>query len=374
LILLIGFHVSKRLFSVVANASRLANLVYFQIGIIMAFIPSDTRFNLQWHLLNNTPGEYDLNVVDVWDDYTGAGVRVVALDLGFDYTHPDYDNYRTDLDWDFENNDSVALPDPDENDSHGTPVLGIIGAAQDGQGTVGIAFGADIIGYKTDFSRDEVEAAIELATTAGHDIISMSYGEGNNVFVRRDTLVDAAETAAETGRGGLGLIMVKSAGNSRRDADNIFREETTAEALENARYTIVVAGVSDTGELPPIANQLGPDVSANKSSSPGANILTTAFYGRDGNSVQTTYITGSQGFSPNDYTGFSGTSAAAPQVAGVIALILEANPNLGWRDVQDIIAYSSLQIGSQVGALAEGEEQATQLNGLGFKFQVQRLN
>lgn len=339
----------------------------------MAFIPNDPLFTTQWHLLNSTPGEYDLNVVDVWDDYDGSGIRVVALDRGFDYTHSDYDNYRTDLDWDFEDGDSIALPDPDPDltddvqvDAHGTPVLGIIGAAQDGEGTVGIAFGAEIIGYKTDWSRDEVEAAINMATTDNHDVITMSYGESENVFIPRDGLVDAAENAAENGRDGKGLIIVKSAGNSRRDPDGFYREETTAEALENSRHTIVVAGVSDAGELPPVLWQNGdPDANngANKSSSPGANILTTAFYGREGNSVQTTDITGAQGYSSNDYTGFSGTSAAAPQVAGVIALILDANPNLGWRDVQDIIAYSSRHIGSEVGDQAEGEEQATQLDG-----------
>ncbi|MBJ6373417.1 S8 family serine peptidase [Sedimentitalea arenosa] len=338
----------------------------------MAFIPSDTRFPLQWHLLNTTPGEYDLNVVDVWDDYDGSGIIVAGLDAGFDYNHPDYDNYRTDLDWDFENNDSIALPEPDPDltddtdvDAHGTPILGIVGAAQDGVGTVGIAFGAELVGYKTDWSRDEVEAAIERATRDNLDIITMSYGEGSgNMFVHRDDLVDAAETAAEDGRDGKGLIIVKSAGNSRRDANNAFREETTGEALENSRHTVVVAGVSDEGELPPIANQIGdPSDSENKSSSPGANILTTAFYGREGDSVQTTDITGAQGYSSGDYTGFTGTSAAAPQVAGVIALILDANPTLGWRDVQDIIAYSSRHIGSTMGAAPIGEEQGTQPNG-----------
>lgn len=339
----------------------------------MAFIPNDTLFANQWHLLNNTPGEYDLRVVDVWDDYDGSGVRVAVLDRGFDYNHPEFANYRTDLDWDFRDNDGQPLPafdfdltDDNNVDSHGTPSLGIVGAAQDGVGTVGIAFGAQTVGYRTDWTRSQVEDAIELATTDNHDIITMSFGEGSRVFQDRTGLVDAAEAGAENGRDGLGLVIVKSAGNSRRDKDIIYREETTAEALENSRHTIVVAGVSDEGELPPIADQFGlPEGTngVNKSSSPGANILTTAFYGRAGDNVQTTDISGTQGYASGDYTGFTGTSAAAPQVAGVIALILEANPNLGWRDVQDIIAYSSRHIGSEVGAVAEGEEQGTQSNG-----------
>ena len=50
-----------------------------------------------------------------------------------------------------------------------------------------------------------------------------------------------------------------------------------------------------------------------------------------------------------DYTAFNGTSAAAPVVSGVVALMLQANPFLGWRDVQTILAYSARHVGSQIG-------------------------
>ena len=54
---------------------------------------------------------------------------------------------------------------------------------------------------------------------------------------------------------------------------------------------------------------------------------------------------------PVDYTStFNGTSAATPTVAGVIALMLEANPNLGWRDVENILARSASHTGSALGA------------------------
>jgi subtilisin family serine protease len=59
-----------------------------------------------------------------------------------------------------------------------------------------------------------------------------------------------------------------------------------------------------------------------------------------GLSVTTTDLLGSEGMSSSDCTStFSGTSAAAPMAAGAVALMLDANPALGWRDVQVAYAY-----------------------------------
>jgi subtilisin family serine protease len=50
---------------------------------------------------------------------------------------------------------------------------------------------------------------------------------------------------------------------------------------------------------------------------------------------------GNYGYGSGDYVTMSGTSYSAPTVAGVIALMLQANPNLGFRDAQEILAYSA---------------------------------
>jgi hypothetical protein len=69
------------------------------------FIPSDALFSDQWHLnntgqLGGTPG-IDINVTAVWDDYTGAGIRVGVVDDGVEYTHHDLDaNYDPSLQYD----------------------------------------------------------------------------------------------------------------------------------------------------------------------------------------------------------------------------------------------------------------------------------
>ena len=103
-------------------------------------LPTDPLLNSQWHLGNSVAGLYDLNVRGVWNPaegpaYTGAGIRTLVVDDGFDYTHPDFDNYDQSLDFDFDalNNGSNGDHDLDPfglaGDAHGTAVAGMIRAA-----------------------------------------------------------------------------------------------------------------------------------------------------------------------------------------------------------------------------------------------------
>ena len=83
-------------------------------------------------------------------------------------------------------------------------------------------------------------------------------------------------------------------------------------------------------------------------STPGASTTVSAFGGFD---TFTTDRTGADGYEDGDFnSSFAGTSAAAPIVSGIVALMLEANSDLGWRDVQTILAYSARQVGSEVEA------------------------
>jgi subtilisin family serine protease len=89
------------------------------------YIPSDTLFGDQWHLLNTgqSGGQLgiDINVSDVWNDYTGAGVRVGVVDDGIERTHVDLDgNYNANGQYDYSGNDSD--PFPGSNDFTGPPL------------------------------------------------------------------------------------------------------------------------------------------------------------------------------------------------------------------------------------------------------------
>src|SRR5262249_54287743 len=138
-----------------------------------------------------------------------------------------------------------------------------------------------------------------------------------------------------TGRGGKGTVFTVSNGNSRQELGDGNNAE-----LQNSRYVIAVAAMAHDGTFAVY-------------SSPGANLMITAPAGNfEPEDVIATDITGDFGFNGEllpkinnkDYTSFNGTSAAAPFVAGVVALMLEANPNLTPRDVAWILAHTGQQI------------------------------
>ena len=357
------------------------------VSLAMA-LPSDPLFANQWHLNNTTAGLLDLNLTSVWDsggvNYTGAGVEVAVIDDGLQYTHHDLDGfYSTVKDWDFADNDGD--PSGTSTDDHGTAVAGIIGANRDANGTVGIAYEATLVGFRVTTSGSfpslldtfvsQITSAIDNASgqtqTGGVDrtvdLVNISLGSqisGNwfDLLQPTPSLMDdlntAIDTAAASGRGGLGLIMVKSAGNGRSDG-----ADANASSWNANIHTITVAAVNQNGGVSAYSN-------------PGAANLISGFGSPAAGEVVTTDRLGNAGSSPSDYRfDFNGTSAAAPMVTGVVALMLEANHQLGWRDVQDILSASARHVGSAVGSGPSGNEDyawafngASHWNGGGMHF------
>ncbi len=282
--------------------------------------PNDPSLSRQWHLSA-------INADQVWSDYTGKGVTVGIVDDGVDYLHPDLDgNYRTDRDYDAVGRDQDAYPSS-SGDKHGTSVAGIIGAEIDnGTGGVGVAPEASLVGFRVGFGSGSSGSALvdALSRQVSVDVSNNSWAyttpfQDNFNNASFSSMAASINNAVTNGRDGLGTVFVFAAANYRSSGDDVNYHN-----FQNSPDTIAVGALSSSGTYASYSN-------------PGAALLISA----PGQGLYTTDRVGSAGYSSSDYTYFSGTSAAAPVVSGVVALMLDANPELGYRDVQEILAHSA---------------------------------
>ena len=311
--------------------------------------PNDPLFAEQWHLQNTgqTGGisGADANVIPAWQKATGKDVTIGIVDDSLQSNHPDLaDKYRSDLSYDFVENDADPSPDLDAEFSpnHGTAVAGVAAASTNNQtGVAGVAPDAELAGLRllpeedADVISVEEEGFVTDAKVAEAlsyknqeiDIYNNSWGDVSFEGIGEKTQA-ALQNGVRNGRDGLGNIFVFAAGNGRAYQDNI-----NYNALGNSRYTIAVAAIDHRDNL-------------TFYSTPGSAVLVSGYSGSTPHpGITTTDVTGANGYNPEgDYNdSFGGTSSAAPLVSGVVALMLDTNPNLTWRDVQHILVETAVQ-------------------------------
>lgn len=314
----------------------------FQVPTVNGVGLFDPYTMYQWYLYADTGA----NVVEAWKSYTGKGVSVAVFDQGIDPTQVDLDgNLRLDLSRQAGNLGAGGAPIY-AGDNHGTAVAGVIAAEHNGVNVTGVAFDAQLISIYTSFGNgpEDYEAGNRNAFTyaANFDVLNDSWGYAprqayqaidydwafydNFLTATFDSQGRALKSLAETGRNGLGTIVVQSAGNSYAIGD-----DTNLHNYQNSRYIITVAATDYLGNV-------------TEYSSPGSSVLVAAPGGGGGGGLSdifTTDRTGLAGYSSQDFTNIAGTSFSAPIVSGIVALMLEANSALGYRDVQQILAYSA---------------------------------
>ncbi|MEP9368816.1 S8 family serine peptidase [Xanthobacter sp. VNH20] len=339
------------------------------------YIPNDPLFAQQWHLLNNgqdimgrpqDPNAYrnDINVTGVWPDYTGEGVVVAVMDNGFQASHPDLaPNYLAEKSYYLTKNTPGQI-----DGDHGTATMGLIIGADNTIGGVGVAFGAQGIGYTTDgavarsglaeidnFTTDFIKAVPRMLAD-GVDVMSNSWGMPLRPKPFQDAakqgLYDAALTSlVSQGRDGLGTVVLFAAGNDTT-ISNQLKHNTNFAPTTSLPGAIVIGAATASGQatdysIPGASVLVAAPGSGSKTQPSNPDAYTAP-------SIVTTDLLGTAGLNKTpdgDYTnlfdpatssaGFTGTSAATPIAAGVVALMLQANPDLGYRDVQEILAYSA---------------------------------
>ncbi len=322
-------------------------------------VPNDPLFPQQWFLKNTGQGSgkagTDMRVENVWNTYKGRGVRIGIVDDGLDILHPDLapnvDSEANHYDWNDAPQDTNPSPRPnadaDLEDTHGTSVSGVAAArGNNGAGVSGVAPEATLVGFRLissqdpDGTMDEEDAD---AMSRGKDVIAIknsSWGTGAPAWmtIPAGPLMEAArENATATGRGGKGTIFVWSAGNGRE-----LDEQGQKDGATNSMFVTTVGGIDNRGNLA-FYSEGGSHLVVSAPTSGGSlDIHATDLRGNDG--YNRTGTAQSEPADRNYTNSFGGTSSAAPAVSGAVALMLEASPDLNWRDVKEILLRSSVQL------------------------------
>lgn len=364
-----------------------------QVNVQLA---ADPLIQNQWHIQNVGQDAFssvlpiagnDMNVTSAWTaGYSGKGIKVGVVDTGLEAAHEDLAanvdivnsfNFLSGL-----NDPSPAAANPGFD--HGTAVAGIIGAvAFNGKGGRGVAYNVRLRGYN--LLNSGAFGVANMAKSFGSDPISAD----NDVFNASFHLIypptalptfsgayQAIAVNSLTLRGGLGAAIVNAAGN-----DFVNWQSSPGSVLCNAAKSLGVScGDPATDErlggyVPIIVGAIDADGKHSSYSSTGSSLWISAPGGEYG--LNSTYTTGSNfapaivttsrtgcanspyssavnpldskgvnAFAPNcQYTAvMNGTSSATPNVVGVVAMMLEANPNLSVRDVKYILAKTAKKV------------------------------
>ncbi|XP_055335787.1 neuroendocrine convertase 1-like [Paramacrobiotus metropolitanus] len=304
---------------------------------------NDPMWSHQWYMLDelvpsgramrsmipSDPKISSLNVFPAWQSgYTGQDIVVTILDDGVETNHTDLiSNYDPDASTDINGNDRDPSPryDNPEDTHHGTRCAGEVAMqANNNICGVGIAYNARIGGIRMldGIVTDRVEGEAFSFNNNYIHIYSSSWGpsddgktvEGPGLMASR-----AFEKGVTEGRQGKGVLYIWASGNGGINGDSCAYDGYASNI-----FTLSVGSTTERGHFP-IYGEICASTMAVTYSSGSL---------KEGKIISTDILNSCT-------TEHTGTSASAPLAAGMIALALEANPSLTWRDMKHIVAWSA---------------------------------
>ncbi|MFT3795028.1 S8 family serine peptidase [Flavobacterium sp.] len=297
---------------------------------------NDPEYGNQWGLRNATNLSIDINACQAWTVSVGTGIKVAVIDTGIKTNHADIDANIVSTQ-NFSGNPTVPIS------LHGTHVAGIVGAEKGN--SLRIAGVAPNAGLMNIIRPDDLTASpslqlancINWAWQNGADVINNSWGASGS-SLSSPQLNDALAAALASGRAGKGCVVVFAAGNHGsidypgnsnakflvvgaidKSANRMVIDAPNSDDLGNNRSNLAVF----------MSSAIGPQLDV---VGPGRAVLSLGI-STDSNN-------------PNNTTTMSGTSMAAPHVAGVAALVLAANPCLTYQQVNYVIEYTAQKVGN----------------------------
>ena len=350
----------------------------------------DPLLEHQWALRNTgqmafadnggTAGE-DLNMArTLAGGPTGAGVQVAVVDTGLEICHPDLAaNVEPGLSYNFNHSSWFGAQaddpfPPTVLGDHGTSVAGLIAAAaNNGGGGRGVAPHARLRGFNflsypyTFVYFDALGMSSENPQADDVDVFNMSFGSSGSASGLSADERELFRTGVTDLRDGRGAVYVKAAGNAFNDCTKLDDDRrpvaprldlstelgcfaANLDGENNLPYVMVTGGFSADGRRSSYSSAgttLWVVAPAGEYGSDYPAMITTDQMGADrGYVLIPRGLAAGTGANPlGDYTSiFNGTSAAAPNASGAVALLLETQPELTWRDVKHILAKTARRL------------------------------
>ena len=330
-----------------------------QTGPVQGGVTTQSIGDDEWFFNAYQWSMYAIDAPAAWDaGYTGAGVRVAVLDTGIDASHPDLaPNVNVGLSTSF----VPYEPYIDDEAGHGTHVAGIIAAAHNGYGTIGVAPDAELVAVKVLDSTGSGDFSWMLngllyANSIGAQVVNLSLGAylpRSGITFEDGTKIGANDIAHLVNLitrvinyvSSNGTLVVVAAGN---DSANLTGDASWISIPAECGDALSISATGPQGWA------YDPTVSLDTPAYIYTNYGTGVDYAAPGGNIDPDlYVNDTPGwwldlvFStyPGGWAWMAGTSMACPHVVGEAALILQAHPGASVHQVETIIRHSSDDLG-----------------------------